>query len=533
VTSRAPLDGLYAGLDVSTQSCKLVVIDVGAGETVHLDAVRYDDDLPAYETSEGTVRGLGEGVRESDPRMWIEAVDLLLGRLASAGVDPAALRCVSVSGQMHGLVALDGDGDLARPRAKLWNDFSTLEECRLLTERVGGVDAMIREVGNTQRAGYTAPKILHMLRHEPEAYRRTATFLVVHNFINWYLTGGKDGGVAVLEPGDASGTALWSPVTGAWSKVVIDALDAGLAGKLPPVWPATATIGAVGADLVARFGLSPECRVDAGSGDNMYGALGTGNYAPGVVTVSLGTSGTAAAFTDEPFVDPTGAIASYCDSTGHWLPLLCVSNLANGYKAVRETFGLGHREFDDLVAASPPGNGGRLLVPWYEGERTPDVPLASPIQLGFGVDDFVPEVLCRAVLEGHVLNLQAGFGGLPVEPDVIHLTGGLSVSAAWCRAIADIFEVEVVPVLGEGAALGAAIHAAWVWLRESGRDVSMAEVAGPFVVLDEARRTKPDAGCVAAHRVQKRLFRALTRRVRGLEGEDPFEVRAELLRSEP
>jgi xylulokinase len=460
--------------------------------------------------------------------MWIEAVEALLERLGAAGSYAPRIRCISVSGQQHGLVALAADGTLARSRAKLWNDFSTAEECRILTEAIGGPDEMIAEVGNSQRTGYTAPKILHLRRHEPRLYDRARTLLVVHNYINWYLTGGPDGGVAVMEPGDTSGTALWHPGKKRWSQRLIEAVDPALTDKLPPVRPADRTIGKIGATLSARFGLPPDCRVDAGSGDNMYGALGTGNIEPGMITVSLGTSGTACTVLDEPFIDPTGEIAAYCDSTGRYLPLLCVSNMANGYNAVLEQFGLSHAEFDAVVEKTPPGNGGRVMIPWYEGERTPDLPLAAPISLGFGLGDFVPEKLCRAVLEGHVLNLYEGFTRMPVEPHEIRLTGGLASSASWCRMIADVFEAETVPVRGEGAALGAAIHAAWVWHREAGRERSLAEIAQDLVVVDEARRQTPQPGLSQAYRLLKRLFRALSRRARGLDGEDPFELRREL-----
>jgi xylulokinase len=523
------MQALFAGLDVSTQGCKLVVIDVETGTVRHVDRVDYDNDLPGYGTEDGAVAGLGEGVSESDPKMWIEAVEILLGRLSEAGVRADRIRCISVSGQQHGLVALAADGSLARPRAKLWNDFSTAEECRILTEAVGGPEAMIEEVGNSQRTGYTAPKILHLRRYEPDAYARASTLFIVHNYINWYLTGGADGGVAVMEPGDTSGMALWHPGTGRWSRKVIEAIDSKLPEKLPPVQPADRTIANVGASLAARFGLSPDCRIDAGSGDNMYGALGTGNFEPDIVTVSLGTSGTACTVLDEPFIDPTGEIAAYCDSTGRYLLLLCVSNMANGYNAVLERFELSHEEFDDFVQGAPPGNRGRLLVPWYEGERTPDLPLAAPLYFGFGVSDFEPRTLCRGVLEGHVLNLYEGFTRMPVTPGEIRLTGGLANSPSWCQTIADVFEAETVPVRGEGAALGAAIHAAWVWQRETGEELSLAEVAGPFVVLDEGRRRRPDPQRQTAYQLLKRLFRAVSRRARGLEGEDPFVLRRDLL----
>ena len=203
---------LFAGLDVSTQSAKLVVIDPGTGAVIHVDRVDYDRDLPRYRTRDGAIQGLGEGVSESDPAMWIEAVEILLERLGRTGVQAygrtdlaGCIRCISVSGQQHGLVALAADGTLARPRAKLWNDFSTAEECRILTDAVGGLEAMVREVGNSQRTGYTAGKILHLRRHEPERWARTRILFLVHNYIDWYLTGGPDGGVAVLEPGTRRG----------------------------------------------------------------------------------------------------------------------------------------------------------------------------------------------------------------------------------------------------------------------------------------------------------------------------------------
>ena len=520
---------LFAGLDVSTQSCKLVVIDPAVGTVVHVDQVSYDRDLPRYGTENGTVAGLGEGVSESDPRMWIEAVELVLDRLPDTDLPRDRIRCLSVSGQQHGLVALAADGSLARPRSKLWNDFSTAEECRILTEAVGGPEAMIAEVGNTQRTGYTAPKILHMRRHEPEAFARARTFLLVHNYVNWHLTGGSDGGVAVMEPGDASGMALWHPGTGRWSRRVLDAIDPEISKRLPPVRPSDRSIGTLSPSLAARFGLSPECRIDAGSGDNMYGAVGTGNIEPGIVTVSLGTSGTAYTILDAPFVDPTGEIAAFRDSTGRHMPLVCVSNLANGYGALLDAFGLSYDDFDQAFFASPPGSGGRVILPWFEGERTPDLPSAAPMYFGFGPSDFRPEILCRTMVEGHVLNLYQGFTRLPTTPTEIRLTGGLSHSPAWCQAIADVFGAEAVPVRGEGAALGAAIHAAWVWEREEGTGRTLAQVSSPFVILEEEARRKPDPAHRGTHDLLRRLFRSLSRRVRGLEGEDPFDLRLGLL----
>ena len=520
--------GLFAGLDVSTQSCKLVVVDTETKEVIYVDSMIYDVDLPRYETQNGVIQGLALGVSESDPQMWVDALLLIFSRLKASDIPQEQILSISVSGQQHGLVALDDMGNLTRKRSKLWNDFSTAEECEILTDCVGGQTAMIHEVGNSQRTGYTAPKILHMYRHEKKIYQRSTTFFVVHNYINWFLTGGKEGGVRVMEPGDTSGMALWNPRTGKWSDKVIEAIDPGLRDKLPPLKPSDQSIGHISHMLVDKYGFSSNCTIDAGSGDNMYGGIGTGNVHPGIVSVSLGTSGTAFSFMEKPFIDPTGEIASYCDSTGHYLPLLCVSNLANGYNQILTLYGLTHKKFNQIVRATKPGNSGKLLIPWYSGERTPDLPHAAPVYFGFGLEDFTEEILCRAVLEGHILNLYDGFRRMSLDPDEIRLTGGLSQSEAWCQTIANVFEAETVPVEGEGAALGAALHAAWVWLKENGKPHSIQDVVAPFVMLDEKRRKKPETEHIPVYRTMKQLFQALSSRVRGQEGDDPFSLKIDL-----
>ena len=518
---------LFAGLDVSTQSSKIVVIDYENEDVVYVDLVSYDEDLPLYGTREGVIQDSEEGVSESDPRMWLAAVDRIFEKLQASDLPHHEIRSISVSGQQHGLVALDDEGGLTRSRSKLWNDYSTHEECRILTERIGGLEEMIEAVGNSQRAGYTASKIFHMVRHEPEAFEKTATFFLVHNYVNWYLTDG----VRVMEPGDLSGTALWNPRTRKYSEPLLSAIHPSLRSKLPDFEPSDTSIGKISSDLAERFGFSKECMIDAGSGDNMYGAVGTGNVEPGIVTVSLGTSGTAYSFMKEPFIDPAGEIAAFCDSTGCHMSLLCVSNLANGYNEVLRQFDLSHEQFNEIIDRTPPGNDGHLLIPWYTGERTPDLPQAAPLYFGFSLDGFTRDRLCRAVLEGHVLNLCTGFARMPLEVKELRLTGGLSRSEAWCQSIANLFDADAVPVVGEGAALGAALHAAWVWQKEFGREVSLKEVVERFVKLDEGRRRSPEVASRTVYQQQKRLFEALSRRMRGLTAEDPFRLRAEMMES--
>lgn len=510
----------FAGLDVSTQSCKFVIIDWDNHTLEYVGRVNYDEDLPQYKTENGVVTGNELGVSESNPLMWIDAVEKVFKKTADSGFPMKYIKSISVSGQQHGLVALDSSGNLTRTMAKLWNDFSTQEECDLLTEKMGGNDNMISETSNTQRTGYTAAKIYHMYRHERDIYNNTHILFLVHNYINWYLTGG----VAVMEPGDTSGTALWNPATQNWSNDVISVIDPDLAGKLPKVESSTKSIGTISKSLAERFGFSIECKIDAGSGDNMYGAVGTGNVKPGIVTVSLGTSGTAYTFLEKPYVDPEGEIASFCDSTGNYLPLLCVSNLANGFDEFCRINNLSPRQFDELINETEPGNDGRILIPWYEGERTPDIPNATPIYFGFALHDFDQKTLARAIIEGHLLNLYNGFKSLPVIPKQIHLTGGLSQSPAWCQTIADIFAAKTTPIIGEGAALGAAIHASWVWLNEAGENIEIDEVCNEFISFNKNLMKTPRPEYQSTYDKQKRLYQALSSRVQGQKGDNPFQL---------
>ena len=509
----------FLGIDSSTQSCKVVVIETTSNEVVYVDAANYDQDLPKYHTSNGVIQTSHKDLSEADPRMWIDALHLIFKKMLLKKFPFQQVKAISVSGQQHGLVCLDSQGDLSRPVSKLWNDTSTTEECLLLTKAIGGPEAMIKEIGNTQRPGYTAGKIYHLYRHEPEAAKRSSTFFLVHNFINYFLTGG----VKVMEPGDVSGMALCFPGSAKWSKKVCQAISPDLIKKLPPVKPSDAFIGKISSELVKTYGFSGDCQIDAGSGDNMYGAIGTGNISPGIVTISLGTSGTAYTIFEKPYVDPAGEIASFCDSTGKFLPLLCVSNLANGYNQLLNQFQISHEEFGQIIKTTSPGNHGRILYPWFIGERTPDLPNALPVYLGFALSDFTKPVLCRAVLEGHILNLYDGFKRMPVKPREIRLTGGLSRSNAWCETIADVFEAETVPVEGEGAALGAALHAAWVFYKKSKLDYSLQKLVENFVKFDEKRRKHPKNAQI--YHSLKKAYSEMSARIRHSTGNvDPFKI---------
>ena len=371
---------LFIGIDSGTQSTKAVVV----GHAPHR-----------------MIRGLPAGSMEQHPQEWITALDRSL-RTALAQVDRSRVRGVGVSGQQHGFVPLDAAGRVIRP-AKLWCDTSTMAECAILTERLGGEKAVLRQTGILFLPGFTAPKILWLKRHEPKNYRRLRHVLLPHDYLNFHLTGNY-----FMEFGDASGTALMDVRRRIWSRAAMAAIDRNLADWLPPLSASDQIAGVLRPALARRYGLPADVRVSAGGGDNMMGAIGTGNVVPGVVTASFGTSGTIYALARQPIVDPRGEIAAFCSSTGGWLPLLCTMNVTAVTEQVRGLFGLDYAGLDRAVRKAPPGAGGLLLLPYLAGERTPNVPDGTGVLFGLTQRTFTRGHLARAAMEGVALGMNYG-----------------------------------------------------------------------------------------------------------------------------
>ena len=473
---------LFIGLDSGTQSTKAVVLDFETGTIVAHASEKYD-----------LIDGLPPGHLEQHPGDWTRAVDLTIEScLAQLGERRKEIRGIGVSGQQHGLVALDAMDKVVRP-AKLWCDTSTAEECVILTNEFGGPAGLIAETGNAIPPGFTASKILWLKRHEPENFARTTAVLLPHDYLNFHLTGVKR-----MEFGDASGTGLLNVRTREWHRGLIDAIDARLHGMLPPLGSSLVAHGTLREDLRKRWGLAEGVIVSAGGGDNMMGAIGTGNVRPGVVTVSLGTSGTLFACADQPVIDMQGEVAAFCDSADQWMPLVCTMNVTVLTEAMRGMFGYDHAQLEAQLKAAPAGADGLTFLPYLNGERTPNLPNGSGVLHGLRTDNLTPAHLVRAAVEGVTIGLAYGmkrFESLGVKPGEIRLTGGGSRSAGWRQVVADVFGVPVVSLAtAEGAGLGGALQAAYVAMNSGGSSVTLADLTDRLVSLDESTRALPDTG---------------------------------------
>jgi xylulokinase len=467
---------IFIGIDCGTQSTKALALDADSGVVLAAAGKNYD-----------VLPGL-PGHMEQHPVTWLEAMDEALQQILPTLRDRRGeVRGIGVSGQQHGFVPLDENGNVIRP-AKLWNDTSSAEECELFRRHFGSAAVLIDQVGLDMLPGYTAPKILWLKRHEPENFARLAMSLLPHEFLNYYLTGNLR-----AEYGDASGTALMDIRRRAWSPALLKFIDPSLAEKLPPLGSSRAPAGTLRPDLAARWGLPSGVVVSAGGGDNMMGAIGTGNVRPGRVTASLGTSGTIYAYSETPVIDPQGEVAAFCDSTDAWLPLVCTMNVTVATEAIRRILGYSLMRVDEAIRTVPAGSDGLLFLPYLQGERTPNLARGSASFHGLNLRNLTAAHLIRATMEGVTFGMAYGLQrmrALGLVPAEIRLTGGGSRSAAWRQICADIFGCPVTTLVeSEGAALGAAIQA----LAAVKTEKSVNDWADQLVSLNKNETLQPNA----------------------------------------
>ena len=467
---------LVAGVDTSTQSVKVVVRDAHTGAWVREGRAAHPD---------GT---------EVDPTAWWEA----FAQACSGGLlDGVA--ALSVAGQQHGMVAVDDSGDVVRP-ALLWNDTRSAPDAEDLVAELGGPAVWADAVGSVPVAAFTVSKVRWMARREPENARRTAEIMLPHDYLTWMLADRPDD--AVTDRGDASGTGYWSPARGEYRHDIVT-LALGHDVRLPRVAGPSEVVGEIGGSARALLGITGDTPIvlGPGTGDNMGAALSL-DIGPGDVVVSLGTSGTAFAGSDSPSSDPSGLVAGFADASGRFLPLVCTLNAARVLTSTAELLGIDMDEFAQLALSAPPGSGGLTLLPYFDGERTPNLPEARGSVHGISRDNFVPAYIARAAIEGMLGGLADAVDALVavgVEPRRIVLVGGAAVNPAVIDVAATLVDVPVeVPPAGEYVADGAARQAAWVLL---GQELP------PWSAVREGRTQRRDAGLVPQVREQYRSAR--------------------------
>jgi xylulokinase len=423
---------LVAGVDSSTQSCKVQVVDAATGELVREGRAAH----PA-----GT---------EVDPGAWLGALESAVEQ--AGGLEDVA--AIAVGGQQHGMVCLDDAGEVVRP-ALLWNDNRSAQAALDLIDELGGASAWAEQIGVVPVASVTVTKLRWLAEHEPANARRTAAVCLPHDWLTWQLAGGGRLDALVTDRGDASGTGYWSTVDDAYRpELLVRALghDAAVPRVLGP------------RDVAGRVAGFPAV-LGPGTGDNAAAALGLG-AGPGDVVVSIGTSGVACAVSEVPARDPSGIVAGFADATGRYLPLVATLNAARVLDAAGRLLGADHDELSRLALSAPPGADGLVLVPYLEGERTPVKPDSTAALHGLTLDTAEPAHLARAAVEGLLCSLADCLDALVAQGSTVErvlLVGGGAASDAVRRIAPTVLGRPVhVPAPAEYVARGAARQAAWV-----------------------------------------------------------------------
>jgi xylulokinase len=451
------------GIDSGTQSTKAVAIDLSSGRIV----------------AEGRAPHTGEDTQW--PGDWWEAL-----RLAIEPIDVSGMRIagISVAGQQHGFVATDATGEPLGPAA-LWNNTAAADDA----ERLNGLANFASEIGTRLVSSITIAKVAHLARTHPEQLAAIDAICLPHDWLTWKMTGNL-----VTDRGEASGSGWWSPITETPRRHLLE-LAAGVAFasrvRIPEVLGPGERAGVLTREAATFLGLPPGIPVGAGTGDNMGAALGIG-AAPGHFVISLGTSGTVYAVSDEPTADPTGEVCGFADATGRYLPLTCMLNCTRVVDDVARLTGLALVDALDRAGELEPGADGLLLTPYFAGERTPNLPRATGSLLGIDLANLQPGLLARAAVDGVAAGLAyclAALRRLDIDAPEIVLVGGGSAHPTWQQAIADATQLPVTVLGGkEHVAIGAAMQAA--------------AIASGEPVIELSDRWRPEVAAIARPRAE-------------------------------
>lgn len=465
------------GLDSSTQSCSAIVIDTEKGTIVAEASVNYGKDLPEYHAPNGFVPGGPSGEVHADPRMWLDAVEMLFERLKGL-CDLSQVAAISGAGQQHGSVYLTGawresvaalttestlskqlGACFSRATSPIWMDTSTGQECREIAAAVGGDETVCAKSGSIAIERFTGPQIRRFFKTDPEAYAATARIHLVSSFLCSVLCGAD----APIDTGDGAGMNLVNIASWSWDADLLEATAPGLAEKLPPVVQGGTRAGSIARYFVEKFGFAEGTPVVVFTGDNPSSLVGMGATTPGKLVISLGTSDTFFAAMPAVVADPDGCGHVFGNPAGGSMSLQCFVNGSLAREAVKDRFDYDWNAFTEALAATVPGNHGNLMIPFFRPEISPRIDLEQPIFAGSAgfIAGEQPDEVIRACVEGQFLNMKLRTAWMGLSTDVIYLTGGASANDGIAQVVADIFQAEVQRLAVSGSvALGGAIRAA-------------------------------------------------------------------------
>jgi len=527
---------VYLGLDCSTQSFSAIAIAVEGSrrEVLFERSVGFDEYFPQYGTRDGVLPSGDPLVARSSPLLWAEALDRMMEIVArDLRNDRSRLAAISGSAQQHGsvyigaqatalLAALDPGrplvaqvpGIFSRPDAPIWLDASTTPQCTAITQAMGGEVALARLAGSRACERFTGPQIRKFFEDDPGAYARTDKIHLVSSFLASLLAGAH----APVEPGDGAGTNLMDLASGCWSPAALDATAPGLAAKLPGIGASWAVVGTLAPYWMRRYGFPP-ARVVAWSGDNPCSLIGTGQVREGGVTISLGTSDTLFGLRRTWQPDPSGAGHVFGAPTGDYMTLVCCRNGSLARERVREEHGLDWPGFSRALRGTPPGNGGAILVPWFEPEVTPSVPVGGGARR-YALDPADGPANVRAVVEAQMMALAIHSRWMRIRVETIHATGGAAANREILQVMANVHSAAVRPLkVGNSACLGAALRAYHAAELAAGRPIPWDLVVAGFTDPAPGEGAAPVPAHAARYAELMTVYSACESHARGTGGD--------------
>jgi len=467
------MNDLFLGLDCSTQSLTGIIIDFNLKKVEYRNSINFDEELPHYNTQNGTLVLDSKKVVHSYPLMWLEALELLFEKMKDSKISLFEIKAISGSAQQHGTVYLNSDfvkilkqldisttlvsqlkNSFSRPTSPIWMDSSTAKQCKEIRENLGGLKSTINLLGSNTIERFSGPQIRKFFQEYPLLYENTSIIHLVSSYMASIISGKN----APIDHGDGAGMNLMNIRTKQWDDRALEATAPNLKEKLPPLSQPHTVIGNICSYFVKKFGFNPNTNLITWSGDNPNSLIGVGLIKKGKVAVSLGTSDTYFGYLQDLYLDFKGEGHVFGAPTGDYMSLICYKNGSLAREEIKKKFHLNWKKFSEILEKSPPGNNGKLMLPYFFPEIVPQVLKPRVYRFGFDEDDIEGNV--RGIIEAQFLSMRLHSKWIGEKPIEIYATGGASANKDILQVLANIFKTKVrVFELTESAALGAAFRA--------------------------------------------------------------------------
>jgi len=516
------MSDFFLGLDSSTQSLTGIIINFDSGKINHTYNINFDKELPHYNAQNGVIVFDDDRVVHSYPLMWIEALEKLFEKLVNENINIGKIKAIAGSGQQHGTVYLNQafkevlhnlnpdeslvkqlGGAFSRATSPIWMDSSTFTQCQENREALGGMKPTITITGSNTFERFSGPQIRKFYQENPKGYESTSIIHLVSSFMASILLGGN----APIDHGDGAGMNLMNIETKKWDERALNATAPNLINKLPPLVNSYDIIGTISPYFVKKFGFSADTQLIAWSGDNPNSLIGVGLIQKGKVALSLGTSDTYFGYIKNLSLDLNGEGHVFGAPTGDYMSLICYKNGSLARERVKDSFNLDWNQFSEVLKKTPPGNHGKIILPYFQPEIVPLV-LQSGVHR-FGLDENDVEGNVRAIVESQFLSMRLHSEWIGEAPREIYATGGGSINRDILQVAADIFSTNIrqfnVPA---SAALGAALRAAKSHYDSKGRNISWQEITDTFLDIQKSVVIEPNRIYKTLYNDMVELYRA-------------------------